>query len=397
MNVAQVASINPAVLMPLIAPPTTQQTRQSRRLYVGNLPPNAVDVELMEFFNAALIAANVATSPGNPVVSCQINYEKNFAFLEFRTVEETNAGMGFDGITLHGHSLKVRRPKDYIAPTSPPPTPAAAPVPSLPSPGIASPPNIPGIVSTNVADTPNKVFMGGIPGFLTEDQVKELASSFGSLKSFNLVKDTTSGTSKGYAFFEYNDENVTDRACQGLNGMLLGDKTIMVQRAYLGARGTTNPAQNPQAVADAQKASASNPFLSQILLGMTLLGTLNPPASSNIIILLNMATQEEIADEKEYNALLEDVKEECGKFGKVTAVHILRPPEVAHNVNLTKVYVQYESLECAQQAHQTLGGRKYNGRTVITHYAPPDAIPAPPPQLELPPPPPPMDSAMTAY
>lgn len=47
MNVAQVASINPAVLMPLIAPPTTQQTRQSRRLYVGNLPPNAVDVRMI--------------------------------------------------------------------------------------------------------------------------------------------------------------------------------------------------------------------------------------------------------------------------------------------------------------------------------------------------------------
>lgn len=258
----------------------------------------------MEFFNAALVAAKVTSKPGNPVVSCQINYEKNFAFLEFRDVDETNAGMGFDGITLHGHSLKVRRPKDYIAPSSPPPAPA--PLPSVPSPdaGIDSPTAIPGIVSTNVADTPNKVFMGGIPAFLTEDQVKELATSFGQLKSFNLVKDTTTGLSKGYAFFEYADENVTDRACQGLNGMQLGDKTIMVQRAYLGARGTTNPAQNPEAVAAAQAASASNPFLSQILLGMTLLGTLNPPASSNIIILMNMATQEEIADEKEYRGLL---------------------------------------------------------------------------------------------
>ena len=44
MNVAQVASINPSVLMPLIAPPVTLQTRQSRRLYVGNLPPQVIDV-----------------------------------------------------------------------------------------------------------------------------------------------------------------------------------------------------------------------------------------------------------------------------------------------------------------------------------------------------------------
>ncbi len=33
--------------------------------------------------------AKLTTAPGNAVAACQINLEKNFAFLEFRSIEET--------------------------------------------------------------------------------------------------------------------------------------------------------------------------------------------------------------------------------------------------------------------------------------------------------------------
>ena len=41
-------------------------------------------------------------------------------------------------------------------------------------------------------------------------QVKELLSSFGELRAFNLVKDTGTTFSKGYCFFEYVTHEVTD-------------------------------------------------------------------------------------------------------------------------------------------------------------------------------------------
>jgi hypothetical protein len=37
-----------------------------------------------------------------------------------------------------------------------------------------------------VPDSPNKVFIGGLPSY---DQVMELLKSFGELKAFNLVKE----------------------------------------------------------------------------------------------------------------------------------------------------------------------------------------------------------------
>ena len=45
--------------------------------------------------------------------------------------------------------------------------------------------------------------------FSFQDQVKELLTSFGQLRAFNLVKDSATGLSKGYAFCEYVDVNIT--------------------------------------------------------------------------------------------------------------------------------------------------------------------------------------------
>ena len=95
---------------------------------------------------------------------------------------------------------------------------------------------IPGMISTVVSDSPNKLFVAGLPNYLNDEQVKELLTSFGQLKAFNLVKDTTTGLSKGYAFAEYLDGGITDQAIAGLNGMQLGDKKLIVQRASVGAK-----------------------------------------------------------------------------------------------------------------------------------------------------------------
>lgn len=100
-------------------------------------------------------------------------------------------------------------------------------------------------------------------------QVKELLTSFGPLKAFNLVKDSATSLSKGYAFCEYVDLGSTDQvtparvscgsdvgcfnrvssarlqAVAGLNGMQLGDKKLIVQRASVGAKNanTVSPSQ----------------------------------------------------------------------------------------------------------------------------------------------------------
>ena len=56
-----------------------------------------------------------------------------------------------------------------------------------------------------VPDTPNKIFIGGLPIYLNDDQVVELLKSFGELRAFNLVKDPATGQSKVCMKKEYQE------------------------------------------------------------------------------------------------------------------------------------------------------------------------------------------------
>lgn len=91
-----------------------QATRHARRIYVGGLPPSANEQRITEFLSHALAAVGGNTAgPGNAVVNVYINYEKKFAFVELRTVEEASNAMALDGIMFEGVSVRIRRPNDY--------------------------------------------------------------------------------------------------------------------------------------------------------------------------------------------------------------------------------------------------------------------------------------------
>ncbi|XP_064627031.1 splicing factor U2AF 50 kDa subunit-like [Lineus longissimus] len=313
-------------------------SRQARRLYIGNIPFGCTEEDMMNFFNQQMKIARLAQAEGNPVIAVQINLDKNFAFLEFRSVDETTQAMAFDGIHFKTQSLKIRRPRDY-----------------QPLPGMAETPSVavPGVVSTVVPDSQHKIFIGGLPNYLNEDQVKELLTSFGPLKAFNLVKDSATGLSKGYAFCEYLEINITDTACTGLNGMQLGDKKLIVQRASVGAK---NAQANQQAV--------------QIQVPGLNMGVSNQ--ITNVLCLLNMVTPEDLVDDEEYEDIVDDVREECGKYGAVVDLEIPRPIAGVEVPGCGKIFVEFRELEDCHRAQQALTGRKFANRVVVTSFFDPE-------------------------
>ncbi|XP_060946442.1 splicing factor U2AF 65 kDa subunit-like isoform X1 [Limanda limanda] len=316
----------------------SQMTRQARRLYVGNIPFGMTEESMAEFFNAQMRLAGLSQAPSNPVLAVQINQDKNFAFLEFRSVDETTQAMAFDGIIFQGQSLKIRRPHDY-----------------RPLPGISEQPafHVPGVVSTVVPDSPHKLFIGGLPNYLNDDQVKELLTSFGPLKAFNLVKDSATSLSKGYAFCEYVDISATDQAVAGLNGMQLGDKKLIVQRASVGAKNAnlTSIIETP--------VTLQVPGLQRLQ---------NSGMPTEVLCLLNMVMPEELVEDEDYEEILEDIREECCKYGSVRSIEIPRPVDGVEVPGCGKVFVEYVSAADCQKAMQALTGRKFANRVVVTKY-----------------------------
>ncbi|KAG7271144.1 hypothetical protein CRUP_002793 [Coryphaenoides rupestris] len=344
-GVAPAATGAPAGVTATATPVPTagsQMTRQARRLYVGNIPFGVTENSMAEFFNAQMCLAGLSQAPSSPVLATQINQDKNFAFLEFRSVDETTQAMAFDGIIFQGQSLKIRRPHDY-----------------RPLPGISEQPafHVPGVVSTVVPDSPHKLFIGGLPNYLNDDQVKELLTSFGALKAFNLVKDSATSLSKGYAFCEYVDVSATDQAVAGLNGMQLGDKKLIVQRASVGAK---NP--NPTSVAEA-------PVTLQVP-GLQGLRDLGMP--TQVLCLLNMVLAEELAEDEDYEEILQDIHQECCKYGGVRSLEIPRPAAGVEVAGCGKIFVEFVSTADCQKAMQSLTGRKFANRVVVTKYYDPE-------------------------
>ncbi|XP_052635458.1 LOW QUALITY PROTEIN: splicing factor U2AF 65 kDa subunit [Harpia harpyja] len=325
----------------------SQMTRQARRLYVGNIPFGITEEAMMDFFNAQMRLGGLTQAPGNPVLAVQINQDKNFAFLEFRSVETKNRtqAMAFDGIIFQGQSLKIRRPHDY-----------------QPLPGMSENPSVyvPGVVSTVVPDSAHKLFIGGLPNYLNDDQVKELLTSFGPLKAFNLVKDSATGLSKGYAFCEYVDINVTDQAIAGLNGMQLGDKKLLVQRASVGAKNATLSTINQTPVT----LQVPGLMSSQVQMG---------GHPTEVLCLMNMVLPEELLDDEEYEEIVEDVRDECGKYGLVKSIEIPRPVDGVEVPGCGKIFVEFTSVFDCQKAMQGLTGRKFANRVVVTKYCDPDS------------------------
>ena len=97
--------------------------------------------------------------------------------------------MAFDGINFKGQSLKLRRPHDYQVEKSvslgadmamkivdrsllhfvlPQPIPGGG--------GMDGFAGVPGVVSTVVPDSLQKVFVGGLPNYLNEEQVNKHTS-----------------------------------------------------------------------------------------------------------------------------------------------------------------------------------------------------------------------------
>ncbi|CAK9152511.1 unnamed protein product [Ilex paraguariensis] len=345
----QVNQFGTLPLMPAQAM-TQQATRHARRVYVGGLPPNANE-QVNQFGTLPLMPAQAMTQQAT------------------RHARRVYVGGLPPNANEQGVSVRVRRPTDYN------PSLAAALGPSQPNPQLNLAAAGLTIGTIGGAEGVDRIFVGGLPYYFTEEQITELLESFGSLRGFDLVKDRDTGNSKGYAFCVYKDPAVTDIACAALNGLKMGDKTLTVRRATISSGQVTSEQEN--ILAQAQQHIAIQKMALQAS-GMNLPGSgIGPIATAEtptkILCLTQVISADELVDDGEYAEILEDMREEGGKFGHLMNVVIPRPDPNGEAVQgLGKVFLEYSDTSGCANARDSLSGRKFGGNTVTAVYYPED-------------------------
>ncbi|MEQ2188251.1 hypothetical protein GOODEAATRI_013128 [Goodea atripinnis] len=252
---------------------------------------------MAEFFNAQMRLAGLSQAPSNPVLAVQINQDKNFAFLE--QLHYSSPCPHLNGLFCGQNIL--------------------APVilhPSLKVIAFYWSPGVGDVINPNMITVPPR----------PKHRVKELLTSFGPLKAFNLVKDSATSLSKGYAFCEYVDISATDQSSQLLT--LFPLQTSIIETPV----------------------TLQVPGLQRLQ---------NSGMPTEVLCLLNMVMPEELVDDEDYEEILEDIREECCKYGNVRSIEIPRPVDGVEVPGCGKIFVEYVSPADCQKAMQALTGRKF--------------------------------------
>ncbi|MED6149160.1 hypothetical protein PIB30_059785 [Stylosanthes scabra] len=268
----------------------TQATRPMRRLYLENVPASVTEKDLMDSFNNLLLSSGVnQIQQSQRCISCILHKEKGQAVVEFLTAEDASNALSFDGSTLFGCTMKIRRPKDYVEVTTGEPE-------RSDDTAFAT--------SDAVIDSPNKIFVGGIANHVSSEMLMEIAGAFGSLKAYHFQTGDNNGSS---AFLEYVDHSVTVKACAGLNGMKLGGEVLTVVQAMPNSSGLEN---------GGKLLSYAIPEHSKPLLRK----------ATQVLKIKNVFTMESISSlpDMAVEEILEDVRLECARFGTIKSLNVVK-------------------------------------------------------------------------
>ena len=76
-----------------------------------------------------------------------------------------------------------------------------------------------------------RLFVGGIPRSITDAQLQEMFSKFGTVVSANVIIDRDTGRGKGFGFVEMETDEQANAAIEKLNGTELEGRKIAVNVA----------------------------------------------------------------------------------------------------------------------------------------------------------------------
>jgi splicing factor U2AF subunit len=265
---------------------------------VFNLPPNVNDDEIKQYFFTLLTTLNPNTI-GSPILSIEKRDEGYYYIFELATKDDIEIMINMNNTEWRGYRIRIQKPKSFFSDYN-----------DMQGNNVKKKE-----VKHNTSllfDSDNKLYMGGIPVTAKEADIRNVVESFGQVKTFNLVKDPSNpDLNRGFCFFEYADEKVTEKAIKGLNILDMGDKRLKVQRATVNAKSFSilqqlkaNPVQMTVNEPGKSNFSEQAPDITLDQIDIPLYASI----PSRVIQIINVTCAEDVMDDLEYREIVEDVR-----------------------------------------------------------------------------------------
>lgn len=306
-----------------------QLTRCARRLYVGNLPVGmGLDEKLLlEFLNVSLASLGITTP--YPVIHAPLKEDIKYTFIEFRSVMDCIQSISLlQGLSLGTNEMKISKPKDYCIP----------------------------------------------PAHLVDYVVPLDAELMGIVNRLGLSAPTTVAP-------DFNTPlaaALTDLS--GAGGVPAIPTTVLTPAVTPGGAVVVPPLVPPPVPTGAAAAAAA------AFGGAAAAPPAAPPAvaagemRTKVVVCLNMVTVNDLKDDEDYEDIVLDIEEECGKSGKLVKVQIARPvtgQETAKELEragVGKIFLEYSEIAGAEKAKAMLHGRVFSGKAVSAKFYNEDAF-----------------------
>jgi hypothetical protein len=344
----------------LMSAQASAQDKISRELFVGNSPSGTSELLLLQFMNAAMRRVQLCQPNETPIINCRVN--SKFSFIELASVDMANRALNLNGIPFLGAVLKVSRPSKYMGPILPAKT-------WQQITGVALPAGA--SMDADSLKLSKELFVGNTTAEMTEDMLKDHLNN--AMVQVGLALSpgnpiTSCRVSGKFAFIELRS------AQEAANALNLNNIPFLGASLRVGRPSKWN--------GPADKHGNWEDILAKYMSGELQMGGMNnntqviqqqqqmQPAvaavtPTRVVELQNMLTMQDLADETEYNDILEDTREECSQFGQLVSVIVPKAGEVG----ATKIFLEYATQQDAARAIQGLEGRTFDERRVIATYA----------------------------
>eukprot|EP00727_Mastigamoeba_balamuthi_P007416 m51a1_g3295 hypothetical protein (661) ;mRNA; f:284820-287338 len=221
------------------------------RIYVGSLPYDVNDLDLLQLFGRFGQVRSLSVSRETPSGRC-----KGFCFVDFVAPEAAVLALQHgQNLSLAGRALKVARPHFNTAPQMhqlalPQATGQnfgmnaeslqqaqaqvqvqAAAIAAAVASGTPLPQGQALAPAPGGAAPSNRVYVGNIPWDVNEAELLSVFKAFGSVTSISLMTNPDTGKHKGFAFLEYESPQMAFDAIERMNGTLFAGRQLRVWHA----------------------------------------------------------------------------------------------------------------------------------------------------------------------